>query len=206
MTGSLALSGCSNVKDTLGLNREGPDEYRVVARPPLSVPPDFELRPPGSFAGANTQSDTREQARSLVLRSGEGQAAADASSLPDNLPSTAPNTALVSVKTSAPASPGEEALLQRSGAANASSSIREELRVEEVQKTLQKEEKKGSFLGGLREKLNKDEEKERLDAAEEKKRLQEARRKSAAMTQGSSTQASPTKETTAENNLPATLP
>jgi len=42
--------GCgsgADLKETLGLNRQGPDEYRVVPRPPLSVPPEFNLAPPG---------------------------------------------------------------------------------------------------------------------------------------------------------------
>lgn len=45
-----ALMGCGSngdIKEALGLTREGPDEYRVVPRPPLSVPPEFNLRPPG---------------------------------------------------------------------------------------------------------------------------------------------------------------
>jgi len=50
------LMGCGNgadLKETLGLNREGPDEYRVVPRPPLSVPPEFNLRPPGQQESSN---------------------------------------------------------------------------------------------------------------------------------------------------------
>ena len=44
----IALAACDSntVKDTLGLERTAPDEYRVVSRPPLSVPPDFTMRPP----------------------------------------------------------------------------------------------------------------------------------------------------------------
>jgi hypothetical protein len=44
------LTGCgssADLRDKLGLNHQGPDEYRVVPRPPLSLPPDFSLRPPG---------------------------------------------------------------------------------------------------------------------------------------------------------------
>ena len=40
------------MRETLGLGKDAPDEFVVVSRPPLSVPPDFELRPPGSGAQA----------------------------------------------------------------------------------------------------------------------------------------------------------
>ncbi|KJS38300.1 MAG: hypothetical protein VR70_10355, partial [Rhodospirillaceae bacterium BRH_c57] len=41
------LSGCGGgVKETLGLNRQAPDEFQVVSRPPLAIPPEFKLRPP----------------------------------------------------------------------------------------------------------------------------------------------------------------
>lgn len=42
----LALSGCSGATETLGLGRNAPDEFAVVDHPPLSLPPDYALRPP----------------------------------------------------------------------------------------------------------------------------------------------------------------
>ena len=48
---TLALSACSNIKQTLGLVKQGPDEFTVITRAPLTVPPNFELTPPkpGSY-------------------------------------------------------------------------------------------------------------------------------------------------------------
>ena len=43
---SLALGGCGGVRQSLGLVRTSPDEFAVVAKPPLVLPPDFGLRPP----------------------------------------------------------------------------------------------------------------------------------------------------------------
>jgi len=43
---ALALGGCGGVRQTLGLVRTSPDEFAVVAKPPLVLPPDFGLRPP----------------------------------------------------------------------------------------------------------------------------------------------------------------
>lgn len=66
----VALSACSSstVKDTLGLYRSAPDEYRVVARPPLSVPPQFGLRPPSNTDLPPGQVKASEQAEAVVLR------------------------------------------------------------------------------------------------------------------------------------------
>lgn len=43
---SVLLSGCGGLADTLGLGRNAPDEFAVVERPPLAIPPGFDLRPP----------------------------------------------------------------------------------------------------------------------------------------------------------------
>ena len=37
---ALAVSGCSGARQTLGLVRTSPDEFVVVAKPPLVLPPD----------------------------------------------------------------------------------------------------------------------------------------------------------------------
>lgn len=42
----VALSGCSSVSNALGNERNAPDEFRVVTIAPLSVPPEYNLRPP----------------------------------------------------------------------------------------------------------------------------------------------------------------
>jgi hypothetical protein len=41
-----ALGGCSSVGNALGFQKVTPDEFRVVAKAPLVVPPDYALRPP----------------------------------------------------------------------------------------------------------------------------------------------------------------
>jgi Protein of unknown function (DUF3035) len=44
----LVLAGCSrdSLQRSFGLVRDAPDEFVVTTRAPLSVPPDFALRPP----------------------------------------------------------------------------------------------------------------------------------------------------------------
>ena len=39
------VCSCGLMKKTLGIEKESPDEMMVVARAPLSIPPEFGLRP-----------------------------------------------------------------------------------------------------------------------------------------------------------------
>ena len=44
-----ALAGCSGtVQEKLGLGKRAPDEFQVVRRAPLILPPDYSLRPPAA--------------------------------------------------------------------------------------------------------------------------------------------------------------
>ena len=47
-----SLTACSGgVRENLGIKKEAPDAFKVIARPPLSVPPDFRLSPPEDLPG-----------------------------------------------------------------------------------------------------------------------------------------------------------
>src|SRR5580693_478785 len=41
-----ALAGCQSTRQALGMTKVVPDEFRVVSKAPLVVPPDYSLRPP----------------------------------------------------------------------------------------------------------------------------------------------------------------
>lgn len=64
---SIALGGCSNVRQTMGLERNKPDEFRVVSRAPLTVPPDFTLRPPKPGTDNNSETTPKDQAAQTLL-------------------------------------------------------------------------------------------------------------------------------------------
>ncbi|HEU5047038.1 MAG TPA: DUF3035 domain-containing protein [Rickettsiales bacterium] len=68
----LLLAACGNgdgLRETLGLNRHGPDEFQVVSRPPLTLPPDYSLRPPREGESPNFVPGTsmRQQAHDTIL-------------------------------------------------------------------------------------------------------------------------------------------
>jgi hypothetical protein len=43
---ALALGACADTRKILGLDKRPPDEFTVYSRAPLSLPPNFDLRPP----------------------------------------------------------------------------------------------------------------------------------------------------------------
>lgn len=43
---AVSLNACGHAREALGIAKVTPDEFRVVAKAPLTVPPDYELRPP----------------------------------------------------------------------------------------------------------------------------------------------------------------
>jgi len=63
----LALAGCSGFKEQLGLTKQSPDEFRVVSRAPLSLPPDYNLVPPAPGAPRPQEGTPTDQARTAVF-------------------------------------------------------------------------------------------------------------------------------------------
>lgn len=69
---ALALGACSDTRRALGWEKAAPDEFRVVSRAPLSLPPDYALRPPQPGASRPQEASTQIAARQAVLSSGGG--------------------------------------------------------------------------------------------------------------------------------------
>jgi len=142
----LALTACAgnDVKDTLGLTRHAPDEYRVVSRPPLSVPPQFNLRPPATPGDHTNPNAADDQAKSLILGTPSGNTFA--------LPSASDTQAApVQAKTSAKPTP-ETSLLEKAGATNADPNVRTVIEKEKAAAVQVQEEKDWWDLSILPEK------------------------------------------------------
>lgn len=121
-----ALGACSGVRDNLGLVRRPPDEFTVVRKPPLAIPPNFSLRPPRTGSDIAEETDSAKKARSALLGGGAAQP-----------------TGTQAQPASAGGSSGERAFLAKAGAANAD--IRDVLNRE----TTILEEKDRSFVDRL---------------------------------------------------------
>lgn len=64
----LALGACQGVRDQLGLTKQSPDEFKVVARAPLTLPPEFTLRPPEPGIPRPQEGTPTQQARQAIFR------------------------------------------------------------------------------------------------------------------------------------------
>lgn len=69
----LLLPGCSDLRIALGMDRVGPDEFAIESRAPLTIPPDFNLRPPTPGAPRPQEVTAAERARRVVDTAGPGE-------------------------------------------------------------------------------------------------------------------------------------
>jgi hypothetical protein len=132
----VALAACSgnSVKDTLGISRKPPDEFRVVSRPPLSVPPQFNLRPPSATDEAPGVAPADKQAQSIITGTAP-DTQTNTFILSPNGDATAPTTLKSGAKPESP----ESEFLKKAGADKADPNVRNAL-VEEHITTQEKQE------------------------------------------------------------------
>jgi hypothetical protein len=105
---AVAASGCSTLRSVAGLDKSAtPDEFQVVSRAPLSIPPDFGLKAPDPGAQRPQETSPTDRARQIVIDRQVGA---------DPVPSTV-----------AGLSPSESALLRQAGATSANPNIRRDI-------------------------------------------------------------------------------
>jgi hypothetical protein len=139
------LIGCEGIKDQIGLGKKAPDEFSVVTKAPLVMPPDFTLRPPRPGAEGAQETQPRQLAREALV----------------GRPSVIVDRNL--------SSPGEAALLSKAGATNVDPSIRETINRE----TTQLVQKERSFADALLFWRKPDPPGTVIDAEKEQQRLRE---------------------------------
>jgi hypothetical protein len=103
---AMALVGCDSIREAAGIVKSPPDEFAVVTKAPLVIPPDFNLRPPKPGAPPTNQSSPTDSAETALI--GDDPAAVAAA-----LPSTY--------------SPGEKMLLANTGGATADHGVRAQI-------------------------------------------------------------------------------
>jgi len=104
--GAVALSACDNLRKTLTTTKAVPDEFAVYTRAPLTMPPDFGVRPNpnGDEQTASTETSTENVARRVLLTNSSR-----------------------TIKPIQADTPGTSALLAYAGAQNAMPDIRQKL-------------------------------------------------------------------------------
>jgi len=157
----LGLAGCQNTKEMLGLTKRSPDEFQVVSRAPLSMPPDYSLRPPTPGAPRPQEGTVQDQAKNIVT----GYSGRSTSTLaPDQIPPVGsgedPQVA---------ESAGESAFLQSAGLTGVDPNIRKLV----DQETAADEESSTTVLDSLIFWRKPEPYGKVVDPAAEQKRLQE---------------------------------
>ena len=99
------LVGCDSVRKSFGGGKNAPDEFVVYKRPPLSLPPEYGLRPPAPGESRPQKVSPMDQAREAILGKNAARTAAS------------PTTVNAG-------RPGLQALITRTGANKAEPGIR----------------------------------------------------------------------------------
>lgn len=105
MAALVLLSGCGEARKAFGIDRSTPDEFAVVSRAPLTLPPEYSLRPPEPGAPRPQEGTASDRGRALLAGDTTG-------------------TAIAADGTLIEASVAENALLNRAGAAQRDPDIR----------------------------------------------------------------------------------
>lgn len=74
---AVGVSGCNSTRNALGMSKVTPDEFRVVAKAPLVVPPDYALRPPAPGEPRPQELQPESAARTALLGAREAQTRTD---------------------------------------------------------------------------------------------------------------------------------
>lgn len=122
LLGLLFLAGCSSVKTALGVNKSVPDEFAVVTRAPLTLPPNYALQPPKPGTQRPQELTSYQQAQQVL--SGNQQ------NIGQNI---GQNTGQSNIPNNTVNGSAEQALLQRAGASQTNQNIREIVDGESVQ-------------------------------------------------------------------------
>jgi len=64
---ALIATGCTSTSRALGLEKSAPNEFNILTKAPLIVPPEYNLRPPAIGASSAENNYTQQTARDALL-------------------------------------------------------------------------------------------------------------------------------------------
>lgn len=149
LAAGLSLMSCDTIRDAAGITKEPPDEFAVVTKAPLIIPPDYNLHPPKPGAAPLNQTSPTQSAQAALYGD---------------------DTAAVAASINGNYSQAEKLLLAQSGAATADDSIRRTIasdntKAEDTGTLTDSLLFGGSDTAPVDKPLNADAEKARIDAA-----------------------------------------
>jgi hypothetical protein len=77
LVAAAGLAGCQSTQKALGMSKVTPDEFRVVTKAPLVVPPDYALRPPAPGEPRPQELQPESAARNALLGQREAEQRSD---------------------------------------------------------------------------------------------------------------------------------
>jgi hypothetical protein len=105
--GAMTLGGCESIRNAAGQGKDAPDEFAVVTKAPLVIPPDFNLKPPAPGTAPTNQIEPTQAAQQALFST------ADPATVASQLPPTM--------------SAGERYFLAAAGVQNADPAIRQQI-------------------------------------------------------------------------------
>src|SRR5580692_2697913 len=81
LLGAACLGGCDTASKAFGLSKVTPDEFRVVTKAPLILPPDYSLRPPAPGEPRPQELQPESAARTAMLGEREAEVRSDGEKL-----------------------------------------------------------------------------------------------------------------------------
>lgn len=81
LLGVSGLAGCESASHALGLSKITPDEFRVVTKAPLVLPPDYALRPPTPGEPRPQELQPASAARTALMGQRQGEVRSDGEKL-----------------------------------------------------------------------------------------------------------------------------
>lgn len=64
---ALSLAGCDTIRNAAGMEKSAPDEFAVLTKAPLVIPPDYNLMPPRPGAVPTNQVEPTESAQQTLF-------------------------------------------------------------------------------------------------------------------------------------------
>jgi len=81
LVAAAGLAGCTSTQKALGMSKVTPDEFRIVTKAPLVVPPDYALRPPAPGEPRPQELQPESAARNALLGQREAEQRTDGEKL-----------------------------------------------------------------------------------------------------------------------------
>lgn len=78
---AVSTAACGSTRQALGMEKVVPDEFRVVSKAPLVVPPDYALRPPAPGEPRPQELAPESAARNILLGQRQGAARSEGEQL-----------------------------------------------------------------------------------------------------------------------------